>query len=379
MLTILLLFILSVYNFKKLIFGYRMKPFPLMGPVMLDLMALELSAEERDLLNHPLVGGVILFTRNYASVEQMQELCQQIRECTAQPLLIAVDQEGGRVQRFHEPLTLLPAMEQIGEIYDFSAEEGVKLANTCGWLMAAELLSLGIDLSFAPVLDLNKGLNPAIGNRAFHRNPLKVAELANSLMQGMLKAGMTATGKHFPGHGTVALDSHFTLPLDDRRLADIMSDDLLPFLKLIQSGINAIMPALIVFPAIDTLPVVYSPFWIQTILKDQLKFQGMIFSDDLNMQGASIGGNYFERAKKALDAGCDMILICNNRQAANDILKHLPYDYFIPSEKYQLLQGKFSISFDTLQTTSQWQSETSFLMKTLSYYEKKTRNPYGIN
>ncbi len=356
-----------------------MKQLPSMGPVMLDLIGQEVSAEEHELLHHPLVGGVILFARNFISVKQISELCQQIRESAAKPLLIAVDQEGGRVQRFREPLTLLPSMEQLGQIYHNTPEQGLLLTQTCGWLMACELLALGIDLSFAPVLDLNKGINSAIGSRAFHRNPQYVAQLAKSLMQGMHQAGMAATGKHFPGHGAVALDSHLALPLDERIFSDIISDDLQPFTELIQAGINAIMPALVVFNAVDKLPVVYSSLWLQTILRQQLGFTGMIFSDDLNMQGASIAGDYPLRAKKALDAGCDMILICNNRQAAKNILKQLSHDYFIPPEKYQGLQGKFSMSFDTLRTTSAWETKAAFFMKTLSSYSKNIRNTHGAN
>jgi beta-N-acetylhexosaminidase len=325
------------------------------GPVMLDLLGTELSSAEQDLLQHPLVGGVVLFTRNYASPQQLIQLCQAIRQVRSTPLLITVDHEGGRVQRFREGFTRLPSMGYIGKLYDNLPEKAIQLAKACGWIMAAELLAVGIDLSFAPVLDLDRGNNPVISDRAFHRQPAKVITLAQAVLHGMHVAGMASTGKHFPGHGAVKVDSHSDLPIDPRHLEQIMAEDLLPFIELIRLGIDAIMPAHIVFPAVDDKAVAFSKRWLQDILRQQCHFSGIIFSDDLNMKGAESAGNYPERARQALEAGCNMILICNNRPAALCILEHLPPNYFLSDEKFKMLQGKFSYSLDNLRSSQDWQ------------------------
>jgi len=333
------------------------------GPVILDLMGKELTSEELEILKHPLVGGVILFARNYESPQQITQLCQAIRKAKPTPLLITVDQEGGRVQRFRKDFTLLPAMGRLGIQYSTHPEQAIQSAEYCGWLMASELLAVGIDLSFAPVLDLNKELNTVIGDRAFHHDPRVVITLAKAFIRGMNNAGMVATGKHFPGHGSVNLDSHLAMPIDKREFKNISSDDLLPFAEFIQLNINALMAAHIVFPAVDDKPVTFSARWLKDILRDQLKFSGIVFSDDLNMKGADIIGNYAERAQAALDAGCDLVLICNNRRGAIEILDHLTEQFLIPMEKLQSLRGKFSTTFESLQLSAQWKKYQSHLFE----------------
>lgn len=290
---------------------------------MLDLEGLALTPDEKNLLQHPQVGGVILFTRNYQSHDQLRELIQQIRTTQFAPLLIAVDQEGGRVQRFREGFTRLPAIRTLGEHYQTSPEESKQHAKQMGYQMASELRAFDIDFSFAPVLDLDKEISEVIGDRAFHRDPKIVIELARAYIEGMHDAGMAAIGKHFPGHGSVAADSHTAIPIDDRSYDDVMSEDGLPFIEFSKNAIEGFMPAHIIFEKIDPLPVGFSRFWLQTVLRDRLGFQGAIFSDDLSMAGASVIGNMNERAKQALTAGCDCILICNDRINAVKTLEYL--------------------------------------------------------
>lgn len=302
------------------------------GPIILDLNGPELSREEQEILQHPLVNGVILFTRNYENTLQLKELCKNIRNTRKLPLLIAVDQEGGRVQRFQKEFTRIPPMGELGKLFETSPTDALKRAEEAGNCMAKELLAVGVDVSFAPVLDLNKELNNVVGDRAFHAQPAIVVQLAKAVMKGMHAAGMPATGKHFPGHGSVNLDSHLKLPIDEREFATIAAEDLIPFVELIRAGINAIMPAHILFPKVDNKPVGFSSIWLREILRKQLKFSGLIFSDDLNMQGANFAGSYIDRAEAALDAGCDRVLICNNRKGAIEIIDNLKYSLNIKQE-----------------------------------------------
>lgn len=283
----------------------------LISAFMLDLRGPELAPEERDWLAHPGVGGIILFSRNYVDPDQVCELIARIRRAAGRPMLIAVDQEGGRVQRFREGFTRLPPAARFGEIYAEAPNRALELAESAGFLMAAELRAVGVDLSFAPVLDVDSGVSEVIGDRAFASGPEAVAELAGAFARGMRRAGMAAVGKHFPGHGGVAADSHHELPVDRRSLAELEARDLLPFRRLIDEGLEAVMCAHVVYPEIDALPAGFSPFWLQTVLRRKLGFDGTIFSDDLAMTGAAVVGDLQARAEAALAAGCDMLLACN--------------------------------------------------------------------
>jgi len=333
------------------------------GPVILDLVGTEVTQEEREIVQHPSVGGVILFARNYENPKQLASLCHSIREARSAPLLITVDQEGGRVQRFKEGFTRLPSMGAIGEWFDRDQVQALVFAEACAWLMASELLCLGVDLSFAPVLDLNKASNPAIGDRAFHRNPENVIALAKVWIDGMHAAGMAATGKHFPGHGSVTVDSHVALPHDERNLDDIMQDDLQTFEALMSTHLDAMMPAHIVFSKVHDQPVGFSSYWLQTILRKQYQFAGMIFSDDLNMHGASFAGDYLNRAKAALSAGCNMVLICNNREGAINIVEGLPRQHFIDHALFKKMQGKCHLSTDDIKKSPKWQETYRSIMR----------------
>lgn len=294
-----------------------------LGPVMVGVQSVELSEQEREMLAHPNVGGVILFTRNYESIEQLTQLVEDIHQIKTPHLLVAIDHEGGRVQRFRQGFTPIPPMRMFGELYEFDKPRAKRMAETAGWVMALELRSVGIDFSFSPVLDLDYGVSKVIGNRAFHHEPDVVSFLALSYMAGMKRAGMSATGKHFPGHGFVEADSHVALPVDKRPLEDIKQADLIPFERLINNGLAAIMPAHVIYENIDPLSAGFSSFWLQKILRQRLGFQGVIFSDDLEMEGARSVGGYLEGAKAAMAAGCDMVLVCNKPDAMVEVVDGL--------------------------------------------------------
>jgi beta-N-acetylhexosaminidase len=294
-----------------------------LGPLMVDLLGCELAPEERELLAHPLVGGVILFTRNYQDPLQLQALVSAIHGLRSPPLIVAVDQEGGRVQRFRPGFTRLPPARRIGHEFDLDARTGVALSRATGWLMAAELRSHGVDISFAPCVDLDLKVSEVIGERAFHADPQAVGQLAMAWMQGMREAGMAATAKHFPGHGAVVADSHHTLPVDRRALADLTAD-LAPYRRLMANGLPAVMVAHVLFPAVDPAPASLSARWIRDVLRGELRFQGVVFSDDLSMGGAAAAyGDVVTRARQALSAGCDMLPVCNNRASVNELLSRL--------------------------------------------------------
>ncbi|HSO05980.1 MAG TPA: beta-N-acetylhexosaminidase [Pelomicrobium sp.] len=297
-----------------------------LGPLMIDVGGCELTSAERERLRHPLVGGVILFTRNFESVEQLAALTAAIHAVRSPPLLIAVDHEGGRVQRFREGFTRLPPMRALGRIWDQRPARAKSLAEQTGYVLAAELRACGVDFSFTPVLDLDYGASSVIGDRAFHRSPSVVAAIAHSLMVGLRHGGCAAVGKHFPGHGYVAADSHTDLPVDERPLADLRASDFLAFKQMIEYGMPALMPAHVVYPQVDAAPAGFSRVWLQKILRELLGFEGSVFSDDLCMKGACGVGDMTARTRAALEAGCDMALICNDPAAADRVLTELRWE-----------------------------------------------------
>ncbi len=322
---------------------------------MIDIEGQALSAEERERLAHPLVGGVLLFSRNFSGPEQLQALVAELHALREPRLLVAADQEGGRVQRFREGFTRLPAPRRLGELYDRNPERARQCAEATGWLMASELRAAGVDLSFAPVLDVDRGVSAVIGDRALHADPQVVADLAHSYMRGMGEAGMTATGKHFPGHGSVAEDSHVDLPVDGRRYEDIAGEDLLPFERMIHYGLAAVMVAHVVYGGVDGRIAGFSPFWIREVLRGELGFQGAVFSDDLSMAAARGAGALPDRARAALEAGCDMVLACNDPQGQAQVLDALgDLDDPVSHLRLARMHGKGRLDRETLTRDPAW-------------------------
>lgn len=315
-----------------------------MGPLWLDVEGGELSAEERELLQHPTVGGVILFARNYHDSQQLAALTTAIRKAAKRPILIGVDQEGGRVQRFREQFTLIPPAQSYAQMRD-----GLAIAQESGWLMAAELMAHDIDISFAPVLD--RGFDcKAIGSRAFGEDNDTVIRYSTAFMKGMKDAGMATTGKHFPGHGAVIADSHVESPKDERD--NLFEQDMAIFTAQIEAGVlDAMMPAHVIYPHYDDLPASGSPYWLKRVLREQLGFKGIVFSDDLSMEGATVMGGPAERCKQSLAAGCDMLLLCNNRQSSIEALDNLP---IIEVPQAVNLAKKKHFSVKELQGTERW-------------------------
>ena len=298
-----------------------------LGPVMVDVAGLELTDVERERLRHPLVGGVILFARNYSTPDQLHALTHAIRGLRHPHLLIATDQEGGRVQRFRHGFTLLPAMGDIGRLWDRQPHRALHLAQDAGYVMAAELRAHGVDVSFAPVLDIDYGRSAVIGNRAFHADPSAVGDLAMALMSGMHAAGMQSVAKHFPGHGWVEADSHLAEPVDQRPLRELEQADLLPYRRLFAAGLAGVMPAHVRYARVDVHAAGFSRFWLGEMLRARLGFDGAVFSDDLSMEGAGVAGDIVQRSQAALDAGCDMLLVCNNPAAADQVLGGLAWKH----------------------------------------------------
>ncbi len=326
-----------------------------LGPLMADVEGYELTPEDRELLLHPAIGGVILFARNYGSAQQLAALVADIHQLRDPHLLVAVDQEGGRVQRFKDEFTHLPPLACLGKIYDKDKARARHLAKTTGWLMASELRAAGIDLSFAPVLDLDFGVSTIIGDRALHQRPEAVAELAQAYQSGMHDAGMAATGKHFPGHGAVAADSHLALPVDERRYQDIEQWDIVPFRRMIHAGIAAIMMAHVVYSDVDSRPAGFSSRWIKDILRDHLHFNGLVFSDDLSMEGAACAGDPVARAGTALEAGCDMVLVCNDREASGLVAESLSsYENPVAHTRMMRMHGRHPIDIKSLHNDPRW-------------------------
>jgi beta-N-acetylhexosaminidase len=326
-----------------------------LGPLMIDVQGTSLTEEDRELMQHPLVGAVILFTRNFESVEQLERLVADVRAIRMPPLLVTVDHEGGRVQRFRKGFTALPPMRTIGREYDLDPAAGKVLARQCGWLMAAELRAVAIDMSFAPCVDLDYGVSSVIGDRAFHRDPQIVAELAVAFMGGMREAGMAATAKHFPGHGAVAPDSHVAIPVDRRPLADL-DEDLHPYRRLIANGLPAVMAAHVIFEQVDGLPAGFSSRWMQQQLRGNLGFDGAIFTDDLSMKGAEVVGDMPHRAAAALEAGCDVLSLCNDRKGVLQVIESLRGTGDPLSQVRMVrLHGKPGPTRATLRASAEWQ------------------------
>ena len=294
-----------------------------LGPVVLDPAGLALTDDDRKRLTHPAVGAVILFAHNYENPEQLDALTTEIASLRTPELLVCVDHEGGRVQRFREGFTALPPMRAIGTLWDRDRDSARQCARALAYIAAAELAAHGVDFSFAPVLDLDYGSSSVIGDRALHFDPNAVGLLAAELIKGFASGGMRAVGKHFPGHGFPALDSHTQVPRDERDLAAIMKMDVAPYRAAIEAGLGGIMPAHVIFPKADPEPAGYSSYWLQDVLRGTLGFDGLIFSDDLSMEGASTAGGIPERARAALAAGCDMVLLCQNPEGQERLLESL--------------------------------------------------------
>lgn len=326
-----------------------------LGPLMVDVQGVALEPDERELLEHPLVGSVILFSRNYDSPEQLARLVADIHGVRTPALLVTVDHEGGRVQRFQQGFTRLPPMRALGRHYARGRAEGLALARRLGWLMAAELRALGVDLSFAPCVDVDHGVSQAIGDRALHADPDAVGELAVAYMLGMREAGMAATAKHFPGHGAVAADSHVALPVDRRDWSDIEAE-FSPYRRLIANGLAAVMAAHVVFESVDRLPASLSPRWIGGVLRGELGFQGAVFADDLSMAGAAACGDIVTRAQLALAAGCDVLPVCNERAAVLRLLASMPPAVNpVSGMRLARLHGREALDPRALRADPRWQ------------------------
>jgi len=332
---------------------------------MIDIAGTELSADDARVLAHPLVGSVLLFTRNYSNPQQAAALTAAIRSVRTPPLLIAVDHEGGRVQRFREGFTRLPPVRLLGRAYDEDRREALGLAQSVGWLLASELRAVGVDFSFAPCVDLDYGVSEIIGDRAFHTDPDVVAALAVATLTGMREAGMAATAKHFPGHGAVVADSHIALPVDRREFADLEAD-IRPYRALLANNLAGVMAAHVVFPAVDALPASLSRHWIGGILRGELGFHGCVFADDLTMAGAAAFGDVNERADLALAAGCDVLPICNDRHSVELVLGRRSADVGSAASQARLVRMRARGEAPTdLRGSRHWQ-ETAARIASLS-------------
>jgi len=330
---------------------------------MVDIAGQALTPEDREVLRHPLVGSVILFTRNYADPAQLAALVASIRAVRSPPLLVAVDHEGGRVQRFRQGFSVLPPMRRVGQEYDLDARQGVAMARALSWLMAAELRAVGIDFSFAPCVDLDHGVSEIIGDRSFHSDAEVVAKLAMAAVAGMREAGMAATAKHFPGHGAVVADSHLALPVDRRELAHLAAD-IKPYRRLIPNDLAGVMMAHVLFPAVDRVPASFSRRWVTQILRGDLNFRGVVFADDLTMEGASAVGGIVERAEAALDAGCDVLPVCNRRESVLALLDGLRTVPGPASQaRIRLMRGREAPGREALMASTRWRQCREWLAR----------------
>ncbi len=328
-----------------------------LGPLMVGIKGLALDEVETELLRHPSVGGVILFTRNFHSIEQLNSLVKNIHDLRQPHLIVAVDHEGGRVQRFREEFTVLPAVRELGKRFDLDKEEALNDTESWGWLMAAELRSVGIDISFAPVLDIDRQISQVIGDRAFHSDIDAISRLAFRYVKGMKEAGMAATAKHFPGHGGVSPDTHTECAVDERSYDVIVEQDLRPFLHMIESGLPAIMMSHVIYNQVDSWPASLSTIWIKQILRQRFGFQGVVFSDDLCMEGCGIAGNMLERTRAALDAGNDMVLICNDFEVIQKVVSSLSFEPDpLATSRLARMHGRKAQSFIGLSKSPRWQA-----------------------
>ncbi|MSQ80438.1 MAG: beta-N-acetylhexosaminidase [Candidatus Methylopumilus sp.] len=308
-----------------------------MGPLMIDVEGLTLTNEDIKRIQHPKVGGLILFTRNYQDTHQLKALTDSIRNIRGHDFLIAVDHEGGRVQRFRDGFTTIPAMRKLGEIWDQDSTKANHLAFLIGQIIATELRVFDIDFSFTPVLDIDYSESTVIRDRALHANIKAIKELAAHLLDGLKEGGMHAVGKHFPGHGYIREDSHLSISEDTRTLHEIESKDMSIFLSLIEHGLNALMPSHVLYSAADNLPAGFSKFWLKNQLREKFKFKGAIFSDDMSMKGAILGSEMKDRVLKALEAGCDMVLLCNSPHLVDKVLSQL--NWSISKESLERLRS----------------------------------------
>lgn len=343
-----------------------------LGCVMIDIAGTQMQDDEKDRLLDPLVGGVILFARNYESPQQIQNLCSQIHNLRHPRLLIAVDHEGGRVQRFKEGFSRIPPMRMLGNLYQKNKNKATDLAEKIGWLIGTELLSVGVDFSFTPVVDLDYGDSRVIGDRAFHSDPVVVGKLAFHIMKGLRNSGMASVAKHFPGHGYIQEDTHIEIAVDNRSFEEISHQDLQPFLKLIKNGIDAIMPAHVCYPKIDNLPAGFSKIWLQNILRKQCHFDGVIVSDDLSMQAATAYGDITARVNLALNAGCDLALVCNDAQAADQVLSQVNFKKDNLSHARLIrLHGHPHLKYHQLATNPLWQAASHQIKQSLDEYNQQ--------
>lgn len=335
-----------------------------LGPVMVDVAGLELTPDDIERLQHPQVGGVILFARNFAAPLQLIQLAHSIRELRTPHLLIAVDHEGGRVQRFKHGFTTIPPMRELGKLWDRDPAQALAAARGCGFVIGSELQAHGVDFSFAPVLDVDYGESSVIGDRALHADPNVIAVLAEALQAGLTAAGMASVGKHFPGHGYVRADSHHEVPVDERTLTEITQRDLVPFQRMVRSGMGGVMPAHVIYPKVDGKPAGFSSLWLQKILREKLSFDGVVFSDDLSMEGASTAGGVMARTNAALNAGCDVVLLCNDPRAQDTMLEGLERRPVAPTlaRRLERMRGK-TISSATLKANAAYLAATENLAR----------------